>query len=126
MPSGMLCPEARVTGHPTPATQLLPQATWPGGHSQVPPWQTPPSAHAVPQPPQLERLVFGFTQALPHAMSPAWGQEHVPVAQAVVGDVHAVPQPPQFAGSLDGSTQELPQQSPGCVPNCVTKWQGSP
>jgi hypothetical protein len=57
------------------------------------------------QPPQWVWLVFVLTQALPHSISPAPAQPHVPLLQAVAPVGQAL-QPPQWAmvpSPLDGT-----------------------
>jgi hypothetical protein len=80
----------------------------PDPHTQLPLEHCSLSAHAWPQPPQLELSVSKFTQDFPHAASgPAQLVAQAPFEQTWF-EVQATPHAPQFAGSSDRTTQRLP------------------
>ena len=82
--------------------------------AHVPPEQTWPALHLLPQAPQLPGLCCRLAQngapasPPPHCLRPA-GQEmpHVPVAQTCP-TWHLLPHAPQLSGSLSVATHELP------------------
>ena len=78
--------------------------------THMPPSQTSPASHGMPQPPQCSSSVMVFTQSAPHRVSAGShiAATHMPSVQ-VSSASHASPQPPQFAGSVEVSTQARSQ-----------------
>lgn len=83
----------------------------PAAHWQIPPWQAKliPGSHALPQPPQLSKLVLGSMQLPPHAICPAVGHKHWPPEHEVPA-AQSLPQAPQLFGSFERFTH-APLQS---------------
>jgi hypothetical protein len=68
--------------------------------AQVPPEQTSPGAHVVPQPPQFAGSVWVLTQLWPHFVEPPPHESAQAPPEQTSPGAHVVPQAPQLTGSL--------------------------